>query len=306
MGTTTTIESTIVTINDNSIVVNSAPAGISDGGLLIRRYQAPNNTGLGEVVNDTAKFTGTFTTGSNTPTTLALSASGSSVDGYYNGWWIKITSGPAAGVVRRIKEYYGATKMATIYSTSDNVVDGLNLTVVPISGNSYGLFDSPYIGFYFSESTGQVMVSGVSADVGSGQFRNPTSYYPIHVKSLIAEEGITLAGDLNLLGRAIILDDDPNTLYIGTSGDKPIFNVDTVAYTTTYGSPANTVGTGHIMNFTGLNSVLGDTVYSSVKSTINNNTVGTLESKLGFSVNAGVAGIQELLSVEELPHSIRL
>ncbi|NBU34032.1 hypothetical protein EB118_06325 [bacterium] len=152
-GTTTAVESTVVTINDNIIVVNNAPGGSSDGGLAVKRYQYANDNGYGDVVADTADETGTVANGGNSVTTVNLGPSANGTDDYYSGWWIKITSGTGAGQVRRIKSYVGNTKIATVYSTSEQTgllkdptpVEGMDFSTVPDTSSVYALFPCHFV-----------------------------------------------------------------------------------------------------------------------------------------------------------------
>ena len=158
-GTTTTINTETLTVEDNIIVVNSGNGELgADGGMVIRRNQTANDTGAGgDVVTDTGAgaVTGAFQAGSATPGTLVLSASASASDDFYNGWWIKVTSGAGINQVRRIKDYVGSTKTATLYVTADNTAsftDGLDLATAPAATDTYTLYNSPYISSFYDES----------------------------------------------------------------------------------------------------------------------------------------------------------
>ncbi len=160
-GLTTSVQSTTVTVDDNVLELNAGNSTLGiDSGMIIRRYQTPNDIADGDVITDTPKETGTFQTGSATPGTLVLSSSASSTNNIYNGWWILITSGSGINQVRRIKTYVGSTKTATIYVTADNTTagvnsaftDGLNLTTAPASGDTYSLFNLDYAASYYKAS----------------------------------------------------------------------------------------------------------------------------------------------------------
>jgi hypothetical protein len=159
-GVTSTIESTIVTIDDNIIVVNNAPAGTSDGGLAVKRYQLANDIGAGDVVLDTPEEAGTVQNGGNTALTVSLDVTASSVNDYYNGYWIKITSGTGMNQVRRIRSYDGSQKIATIYSTEDQMgllgnpspIEGLDFLTVPDTTSTYALYPCHYVMSIWDES----------------------------------------------------------------------------------------------------------------------------------------------------------
>lgn len=141
-GTTTNIESVVVTIDDNIITVNNAPAGTSNGGIGIKRYQYANNIYAGDVVQDTPDETGILQTGTMTSITLPFTSN--TLDNYYKDWWIMIISGTGAGQVRQIKSYTGLTKVAIIYSTADQTtqvpVQGLDFLTTCDNTSGYSLF----------------------------------------------------------------------------------------------------------------------------------------------------------------------
>lgn len=290
LGTLTTIDSTIVTVNDNAFVVNAAPSGISDGGFLMRRYQPPTDSNMGQVILDTPKETSAFQSGS-TLSSLVLNSSANSGINYYRGWWLKITSGPASGSTRRIKEYNGTTKVATIFTTLDNneYNDGLDLATAPISGNTYQLFDIPYAGIYFSESAQEVVISGVSFDQTSGTFGTPTSYLPLHVQTLITETGLTLGGNIS------VKNDDLEVFNIKNNSNQTILNTDSINGIFTLALPISTVNSGPTILLSGKDSVSGDVVYSSIKSVINNNVSGALDSSLVIRGQTGTSGLIDIL-----------
>jgi hypothetical protein len=160
-GITTTVESVTVVVNDNIMIVNNAPSGTADGGLGIKRWQSANNTGTGDIVIDTPDETGTLRGGS-TSTTCVLPISSSAVNDYYSGWWIKLTNGTGSNQVRKIKSYDGTTKVATIYSTSDQTdvnvlnntipVEGMDFLTVPDNTSEYSLFPCGYEFMLWNES----------------------------------------------------------------------------------------------------------------------------------------------------------
>jgi len=157
-GATTTINTETLTVEDNIIVLNSGNGELDlDSGIVIRRFQTPNDASTGNVITgpDPIQESGEFDTGSSTPATLILDAHASSTDDFYNGWWIKVSSGTGVDQVRRIKDYVGATKTVTLYVTADNVsgfIDGLDLATAPASGDTYELYSDSFSMSYFDES----------------------------------------------------------------------------------------------------------------------------------------------------------
>ena len=305
LGDTTTINTSLITVEDIAIVVNNAPTGISDGGFLIHRWQTPNNSATGELINSTPKETGTFQSGSS-GNILKLNSSASADDNHYKGWWVSIISGTGVNQVRRIKSYIGTTKMATIYGTSDNIPvspgplfeDGLDIVTLPSSGDSYALFDSPYIGMYFSASSGEMRITGVPFDPVSGQFNSPTSYYNLHVGSLVTEYGLVISGTTNISGQLYNTVSDTDAFYTATASGNKVFSVDTINGLVKITNPISTLGSTSSIKLLQKNSIGGSQEYSRIESTILNNIPGNTFGKLGFSTESYTTGMTEMLNID--------
>lgn len=157
-GTTTTINTETLTVEDNIILLNSGNGELGiDAGIIIRRFQTPNGAATGDVVTspDPIQESGAFQAGSATPGTLVLGLHASDADDFYNGWWITITSGTGIDQVRRIKDYVGSTKTATLYVTADNVapfIDGLDLVTAPAAADTYRLYSDVLSASFYDES----------------------------------------------------------------------------------------------------------------------------------------------------------
>lgn len=301
LGTTTSIESTVTTIIDNALVVNALPTGLSDGGYLIRRYQTPNNTGTGQVITDTPFQTGNFQSGSSTPDTLILSVSASTVDDFYNGMWIRITSGTGIDQVRRIKSYIGGTRTATIYITSENdgtFQDGLDLTTSPLNGDSYNIYDCSYISMFYSEVNDEIRFACIPFDVSSGTFPEPTNYISLHVGSLIIENDFTSNASFINNGLFIIDHTDPEALLVRKNGDiGDVFTVDTTNGNILLGNPINNIGSDITLSFQQNDTVNTVQTYSQINSTIVNNIAGNLRNTLEFKVQKDIAGLTTYLTL---------
>lgn len=195
-GNTSTVDQQIVTIDDNIIVLNNAPYGTADGGIAIKRFQAANDTGVGDVVSDTADETGTVQAIGNTSLTIALEATASNVDDYYKGWWIKITTGTGAGQVRSIKSYDGTDKIATIYSTAEQTgilnspqpIQGLDFITIPDDTSTYALFPCHYVMEIWDESNKEFAFICTSSNPSNAESSQPTiaHYSDVHLGDLQA------------------------------------------------------------------------------------------------------------------------
>ena len=241
-GVTSSIESTVVTISDNIIVVNNAPSGTADGGLAVKRYQSANDTGSGDVVNDTYDETGTVQNGYNTVTTVHLSLSASNVDNYYAGWWIKIVSGTGLNGVRRIRSYVGATRIATIYSTSDQngvlnnptPVEGMNFSTIPDSTSVYNLYQCEFVMMIWDEQMNEFAF--VCSNQNPSQLTTIAHYSDIHANNIIGNaltinsinggiaDFITTVVLNNNSSSPVTITDFPSTFGIYTIYVKPLNN----------------------------------------------------------------------------------
>jgi hypothetical protein len=186
-GVTTTIESTVVTLVDNIFTVNNGPGSISDGGLGIKRYQYANDANGGSVITDTPIESGTSTIG-NTFTTVNLGSGASIVDDYYNNWWIRITSGTGASQVRKILDYDGTSKVATIYGDADQTtqvpIEGLDWLTIPDDTSGYSLYYHNYQFMIWDESNNEFAFVSNPADPGNTV--NITYYSNVHLNNLSA------------------------------------------------------------------------------------------------------------------------
>jgi hypothetical protein len=301
LGSTTTIDSTLITINDIAIVVNNAPNGISDGGLLIHRWQPPNDTTSGDLATDTPKETGLFQAGSSAPSTLILGTTSSAVNNYYKGWWIKFGT-----QMRRIKSYVGSTRTATIYVSADNqgpspgppFSDGMDISTAPLINTSYFLYDLPYIGVYYDAGEKEIRLTGVPFDPINGLFESPTTYVNLHVNSLIIEEALVATGDTTINGRLTVNKNAVDALVIQkVSGGGEIFTVDTLSGTVAVANPSFAISSKTGLLFNQYDTLSDVKTYSTIESTILGNVAGSLSSKLTFDVQNGGTSVANYLTL---------
>lgn len=175
-GSTTSIDTTNTVIKDNLLVLNSAPAGSNDSGIIIKRYQQDNDTASGDVVNATDTLSITIPSQIGlTSTQIKLHSGASASDNYYTNWWIKVTSGFSNGQVRKITNYSGSTKIATISSdwTSQN----------PSGGDIIYLYNKPIVGIVFNELSDIFEFGSTVQDPGQTNV-SFTDNIPIRVSSM--------------------------------------------------------------------------------------------------------------------------
>lgn len=206
-GVTTTINSTVTTIDDNITVVNNAPVKTSDGGLAIKRWQPANNGSDGDVVQDTPEETG-FAQGGDT-TSIILANTSNPTQDYYNGWWVKIKSGTGTNQVRRIKKYWGfgspgapGDYVAQIYNTNDHLSlpedsrpiprEGMDFITSPEGPDNpinpqsqYELFPCGYVMMIWDESNNEFAFVCNNEAPGSGNTNYP-HYADLRLNDLTA------------------------------------------------------------------------------------------------------------------------
>jgi hypothetical protein len=213
-GTTTTINTETLTVEDNIILLNSGPSGTADGGTAVKRFQDHNDGASGDVVGgsnpdelSTAHASDGFIT-SATATTVVFKNDGatepSSVDDYYNGWWIIITAGTGANQVRRIKDYTGSTRTATIFTTADESslpqtpATGADWTVTPSSTDStYSLYSCSFILSMYDESANEWIHGCTALDPATSGQPIISSYIDLHVKNMQIDGDLVVTGSVN-------------------------------------------------------------------------------------------------------------
>ena len=279
-GDTTILNSTIITTEDNAVVVNSMPNSVSDGGLLVRRYQIPNDTAQGKVIEDTPYETGIF------QGNLQLGTGASIVTNYYKGWWIKITSGLANNYVRRIKSS-DTSRNIVIYANSDNsatFTDGLDLAVTISSGDTYNLYSGVYAGMFFNETEDEWSIGNVPFDQGAGTFPLK-GYRDLHINALKVDAGLSLYGENIIEGTVVIDNNDVKTLLVRKNGEAgDVFYIDSINSTLNMSNPVNTVNSTALIKLLAKDSINTDVLYSQITSKIKVNTTSNVTGELSIGV----------------------
>ena len=174
-GLTTSINTTNTVIKDNLLVLNSAPAGSNDSGIIITRYQQDNDIASGDIVNATDPLIMTIPSQVGlTSSQIKLHSSASVSDNYYTNWWIKVTSGFSNNQVRKITSYSGSTKIATISSTWT--------TQNPSGGDYVYIYNKPIVGIIFNELNDRFEFGSTVQDPGKTNV-SFTDYMPITFSS---------------------------------------------------------------------------------------------------------------------------
>ena len=193
----------------------------SDNGTFIKRYQTVDGTS-DSVVSDIAAETGTAQSGSLT--TITLSAGSNALDDYYNGWWVYITGGTGSGQIRKIKDYNGTSKVATIYSNSDVVPEGNNFSTSPDATSIYSMFNRTYVSSFYDESVNTWKI-GYSSEVNSSITTQELANLTVNDFTVL---GAFSNGGITSEGQFIVDHTDPKALLVRKDGDSgDVFIVDT-------------------------------------------------------------------------------
>ncbi len=205
-GTTTTINSSVLLVADNLVVANSGPSTSRDAGYMVQRFQAANDLGTGDVVSDTAALSIADIGDQTGMTSTQIKLAGASaVDDFYNGWWIKVTSGSSQDQVRKITDYVGATKVATLATawTDQN----------PADNDAVSLYNRPFMGAFYIELTDEWVFGSTASDPGTSVV-GVTDLIKLHVGGLTADDLATFTGGGTL--------PDSATMVWGTGSDLSI------------------------------------------------------------------------------------
>jgi hypothetical protein len=281
-GATTTVVSTNTTVNDNLLLMNAGPSGTRDSGIIVGRFQTDNDNGAGDVVNDALYTTDILPNQSGMSNTqLKLSGAASVVNGFYEGYWVKVTSGFSNNQVRKITGYDGSTKVLTLSSawTTQN----------PAIGDVVFIYNKPFVGMIYNEILDRFEFGGTVGDPGQ--------------TNVVFTERIPIAFSV-ATGLSALAASNASTGAVVLSGGISISNT-TDASSVTNGGTLLTlggasvgkrliVGEGLTVAGTSLTPNVGDTITSVTFNGSNNVSVPTNITGLSFS--SGVWGFDVYLA----------
>ena len=216
-GTTTTVNTATLEIDDNVILINSAPGAISeDAGMIVRRYQqaqvgaasfdvtgdteagcvftAIGSTGVGSGV--TATLTGVDTVAYRIDQTGITQTFNGSQANFFTGWWVKVTTAGnlTAGATHRIKTSTAAsTPLITIYDTADGGVDGIDFALTPNASVVFSIYSCPYVASVYNETEDEWHVAYTSTEPAVDGQITVQKFADLRVDNLIANtvNGVT-------------------------------------------------------------------------------------------------------------------
>lgn len=139
---TTNIVDNFPKVGFNNTLSNSS----RNVGVLLQRFQVPNDTLSGDVVNEPPAFVDVLPNQSSIQITqVKLSNSANGDDDFYNGWWISVGT-----QCRQIIAYNGAQRLATLSTP---------WTTAPTAGGTANLYNKHFVSSYFDESDKTVHIS---------------------------------------------------------------------------------------------------------------------------------------------------
>ena len=202
-GTTTTINTETLVVEDNIIEVNKTPLSSKDSGILFHRLDT-------DITSDTAKENGSLTSSTASDAVLPGGMVGGA-DDYYNGWYIKITSNTPVGSVnqvRKITDYVHGTLTITL---------GSDWTTIPDAGSTFNLYNRPLLGFIYDESADEFVCCATVFE--PSDTLTISEYSNLHVNQIITE-GSTSFGDIITMNNATMDGSTGNDLSINVTNDS--------------------------------------------------------------------------------------
>lgn len=143
-----TVEGTVLKVCDNLPIVgynNANTTASRDIGIMYQRFQTSNDAGSGDIVSGESAFIDSLPSQSGaTLYQIRFSNLANSTDNYYNGWWVKMGTGPNINQVRRIVAYNASMRVAqleTPWSTQN-----------PTTGDTVFVYGSTFVAGYFDEN----------------------------------------------------------------------------------------------------------------------------------------------------------
>jgi hypothetical protein len=196
-----TVEGKTLKISDNLPIIgynNINTTSSRDLGILFQRYQIENNTGTGDIIlNNDPIFIDSIPNQSLIVVLdqIKFSTLASSVDNYYIGWWIKISSGSNTNQVRKIIEYNGSQRVATLETqlTTQN----------PSSGDTVNFYNNGFAVSYYDEANDTFALGYTNYKPDNGNIENNNNAN-LRVRSLYSTDTTvssnSSSGSVYLLG----------------------------------------------------------------------------------------------------------
>lgn len=289
IGSSTSIQSSQTLLNDNIILLNAGPSGSKDAGFMTQRWQYDNNSGQGDVVSDIPYYTDNLPNQSGMSSTqIKFSILQSSIDNFYTGWWIKITSGFSNNQVRQITNYIGSSRIATI--------DNAWLTQNPTTNDTISLYNKPYVGLVFSETNNRFEFGSTVQTPGASSLIL-TDTVPIYFSSATststqASVSSSIGGIVTIGGISIGSTTDATT--VGNGGGLTVAGGVSIQKTLIVGNVLNVNGVNMTPN---TNDIITTTTFTGANNVISPNNI------TGLIFSNSVWGFDIFLSVQVIATS---
>jgi hypothetical protein len=181
-GVTTSVNTTTINVSDNTLMLNSGPAGSRDAGVLIERYQTANDSAAGDVVglNEPIFLSGTVTSSSGT-NFVFTSATDKDQDALAKNW-IKITSGTGEDSVRQI---VSATKSG---SGPYTYTCTLATSLTSAESATVNLYNRNYVAQFYDEANDELVLGYVSNAADIQNVLGRTDLLNVRSKGLYASK----------------------------------------------------------------------------------------------------------------------
>lgn len=203
-GTTTTVNSETLTVDDNIIIAN-ADVTKEDGGFVVQRSVA------NIIAADTAKETGTVSSGtSSTEFAIALGAAGVGTTDYYKGWVVQLTGGTESGSSYVLSSTSADPPVLTVETA---------MTGTPAGDETYNLYNRKFVGTIYDESTDKISFYGfpvedtqsvldpTAADGTAPEYLDMVANNGEFKNDVVIDNDLTVNGNLTIGGSSVM---DPN------------------------------------------------------------------------------------------------
>jgi hypothetical protein len=146
---------------------NDTTTNMRDLGTLYQRYQKSNDSGYGEVVNDSTFEVNDLPSQSTaTLMQVILNSTANPSDDYYNGCWIKMITGNNSNQVRQIVGYNGNQRVATLNESF--------ITSNPVEGDILQIYNRSFVANYY-DALNETFILGYTNSSGSTVSTNGTA-----------------------------------------------------------------------------------------------------------------------------------
>ncbi len=295
-GTSTTVNSSSIAIQDNTIQLNASPSGVTDSGIIINRYQPVNDSGNGSIIADSAAFTTTIQSSTSNSVTLQ---SGSAIDNFYQNWWIKVGT-----QARKVASYVASTKQVNLES---------NFTTQPLTGATISFYNKVYASFVWNEASSCFTTGFTTSDSTSTftfidntdlKVANMTTTKTLTIQdttestssssgSIVTSGGVGIAKSLRVSGGmygTIQTAAQPNITSLGTLTS---LNVSGTVTSSLFNGTIQTAAQPNITSLGTLTSLSIDSTSSNMLSLNNTSSSGTTNLRLtsdSYTAEVGIRG----------------